>query len=161
MYSKEAVDASYTRLDKLVPNPDAMASDAAKVEGNITQNIVDLARQNPNIQFYVFYPPYSVYFWDEMNQRGVLNWQFDNLTYSTELMLECENIHLFSFYDRYDITCDLNNYKDFVHYSPQISELILETMHTGEHRLTKENYKQHFQEVRNYYSSYNYNALFE
>lgn len=161
VYSKEAVDAGYTRLEKLNPNQDAMTTEAANVEGNVTQNIIDIARENPDIQFYVFYPPYSVYFWDEMNQRGVLNWQFDNLTYATELMIECENIHLFSFYDQYDITCDLDNYKDFVHYSPQISEFILETMHADEHHLTKDNYRQHFQEVRSYYSSYDYDALFE
>ena len=161
IYSKETVQEGYERLPKQEPNPESMVSEASNVERNITQNIVDLAMQNPHIQFYVFYPPYSIYYWDDMNQRGLINWQFDNLTYATELMLTCENIHLFSFYDLYDVTCNLDNYKDFVHYSPAINEQILDSMSKGEYRLTKDNYKERLEDSRAFYSSYDYEALFK
>ena len=161
IYSKESVDASYTRPCKIEINKNIMNFAASNAEDNITQNIVDIAKQNPDIQFYVFFPPYSLYFWDEMNQFGMLEWQFDNLLYATELMLTCENIHLFSFFDQYDITCNLDNYKDFLHYSPKINDRIIESMSKNQCRLNKENYKQHFQNIRNFYSSYDYDALFQ
>lgn len=161
VYSEDALKQSYTRLEKQTPDSESMVSDAVKAEGNVAQNIVDLAKQNPNVQFYVFYPPYSIYFWDDMNQRGLIDWQFDNLTLATELMLTCDNIHLFSFYDRYDITCNLDNYKDFVHYSPQINEMILSSMSTDECRLTSTNYTERLEDAREFYLSYDYEALFE
>ncbi len=160
-YSSETVKAGYERLPKQDPDPESMVSEAANIEENITQNVVDLAKQNPHIQFYVFYPPYSIYYWDDMNQRGLIDWQFDNLTYATELMLACDNIHLFSFYDQYEITCNLDNYKDFVHYSPAINEFILESMAADKHRLTKDNYQKRLQDARNFYLSYDYDALFQ
>lgn len=160
VYSKATVDAGYTRLEKTEPNPEAMQFQASFIEDNVTQNIVNLAQANPNIDFYIFFPPYSIYFWDDMNQRGLVDWQFDNVEYAAKLMLQCDNIQLFSFYDRYDITCNVDNYKDTMHYSEAINEMILESMTSTEQLLTVDNYQEHFDAVRDFYTSYDYEGLF-
>lgn len=160
VYGKSTVDTTYTRLEKTAPNPEAMQSQASYVEDNVTQNIVVLAQENPDIDFYIFFPPYSIYFWDDMNQRGLIDWQFDNLEYAAKLMLQCDNIHLFSFYDRYDITCNLDHYKDTMHYSEAINETILNCMTGTKQQLTADNYQAHFEAVKSFYSSYEYDELF-
>lgn len=161
VYSKETVDAGYDRLEKTMPDKTAMEDQHANVKQNVTQNIVELAKQNPNVQFYVFFPPYSIYYWDDMNQRGLVEWQYSNIVSATQLMVECDNIHLFAFFDKEEIICNLNNYKDFVHYSEDINEYILNAMHEGSGRLTSENYEQYFDNVIHSYVNYDYDALFE
>ena len=39
--------------------------------------------------------------------------------------------------------------------------LILQLMSKGEYQLTKDNYKQHFEEITDFYTNYNYDSLFE
>ena len=75
-------------------------------------------------------------------------------------MLEADNIQLYSFYTDYDTITDLEQYRDTVHYFGNINSLILQRMRDGEYRLTKDNYQAHWQEVLEFYQSYDYDALF-
>ena len=38
------------------------------------------------------------------------------------MLLEYDNVKLFSFSDFFDVTCNLDNYKDDTHYSDKISD---------------------------------------
>ena len=57
--------------------------------------------------------------------------------------------------------CDLNNYKDHEHHGDWINSKILIWMKNDEHKLTKENYIDHFDTMRKFYTTYNYDALFK
>ena len=128
---------------------------------NIKQNVTDLADKYPNIDFYLFYPPYSIYYWDNANQEGVLNMQLDCIQYVTELLLEHKNIYIYSFLNEYDIITDLNNYKDIRHYSEKINSFILKKISTKDNLLTKDNYKKHIEDIKNFYLNYDYESLFK
>lgn len=56
-----------------------------------------------------------------MNQSGTIRRQLDVEKIVIEILLQYENIRLFSFYDDFDIDmiCDMNNYKDILHYGEQ------------------------------------------
>lgn len=128
---------------------------------NVTENVTNLAKEHPEIQFYLFFPPYSIYYWDRVNQLGLIQNQLTYYEYAAELMFEFDNIHLFSFHTLYDIIGDQNNYRDESHYHEDINSQILVWMKEGKYELTKENYKQYFQEISNYYLNYDYESLFE
>lgn len=160
IYSKEQVDLRYTRLDKS-SEYNISNEDYENIKGNILINVVKLASEHPNIQFYYYFPPYSIYYWDKQNQVGNMKRQLDIIEYATELILEQPNIHLYSFIDEYDIVTNLNNYKDYEHHSGEINSLILQKMKNGEDLLSKNNYKDYFKNVRNYYYTHNYNQYFQ
>lgn len=161
VFGEAAVMDSYTRLEVTEANWEAMDEQQARIYDNITENIISVARANTETQFYIFFPPYSICFWDDMSRRGLVGWQTENIKIAAELLLECENIHLYAFYDEYDIVCNLDNYKDIAHYSENINEQILEWMANGEHELTKENIEQYFVDTENFYMNYDYDSLFQ
>ena len=160
-FSKETVDKKYTREKKKQTKELLTDEDLNIINENITKNIVEIARSNPNIDFYIFLPPYSIYYWDDQNQKGLLEREMDGLEYSIKLMINTSNIHVYSFINEYDIACDLNNYIDITHYSEKINSKMLIWMKEGRDLLTKDNYEKYMMEARKFYTEYDYDKLFE
>jgi hypothetical protein len=131
------------------------------VTGNIRQNFVDLANKYPDTTFYIFYTPYSIVWWDFMNQEGMMMWQFDAELISTELLLDCPNVKLFNFNDQYDIITNLDNYRDREHYSTEINSKILEWIADDEGLVTKDNYLERLEIEKEYYLNYDYESIFQ
>lgn len=130
------------------------------IKGNIEQNVTITALENPDIQFYYFFSPYSVAWWGNLYQEGNLIKQIETEQYIIEMILKCENIYLFSFNNFTEITTDLNNYEDIIHYTAWINSDILQYLHDGTGRLTKSNYKKYLEEEYNFYSQFEYNNMF-
>jgi hypothetical protein len=130
------------------------------VTGNIKQNIVDMVSKYPDTTFYIYYTPYSIVWWDFMNQEGMMKWQFEAELIATQLMLECPNVKLYNFNDKYDIITNLDNYRDKEHYSAQINSKILEWMVNGDGLVTKDNYLERLEIEKDYYLNYDYESIF-
>ncbi len=155
------VDSQYIRSSKKKKNRIITKKDYITIKNNIEQNVTNLADKYPNIDFYLFYPPYSIYYWDKLKQQGTLDKNLDCIEYATKLLLKYPNIYLFSFLDEYDIITNLNNYKDIRHYSERINTLMLVKMKNNENIITSDNFKEKMDEMRNFYLSYNYDSLFD
>lgn len=160
-FGREAVAAGYRRREqKAEVQAEFTEEDRERLEGNITQNITSLAEAHPEITFYLFFTPYSIYYWDSMNQDGELNRLLEGEKAAIELLLNYDNIHLYSFSDNFPLVCNLDNYMDIAHYSEEINTQILHWMHQGKYRLTRENYEAYCRRMREFYSTYDYEALF-
>ncbi|MBR5637397.1 MAG: hypothetical protein IKW81_10765 [Pseudobutyrivibrio sp.] len=131
------------------------------VEENITQNVTDLAKANPGIEFYYYLTPYSVAWWGSQKEMGTLDRWLAAEKYAIELMLECDNIHLYSFNNEFDIVSNLDNYSDECHHGDWINSQILGWLYSGTDLLTKENYKEYLAVESEYYKGYDYNSLLE
>lgn len=129
------------------------------IKGNITQNVTSLADEYPDVDFYYFFSPYSAAWWSELVNDGTIYRQIEAEQYVVELILEHDNIHLYSFNNRTDITTNLNNYKDAYHYGEWINSLILRWMHDGEYLLTKDNYLDYLAKELSFYMNFNYESL--
>lgn len=125
------------------------------IQENIHVNVTSLAKEYPNVTFYYFFTPYSVLWWADRS----VNRQIEAEQYVIELLLEYDNIKLYSFNNRTDITTDLNHYKDALHYATWINSLMLKWMHDGEYLLTKENYMDYLEEERAFYTEFDYESL--
>lgn len=132
----------------------------AKISDSLNASVLGLAKAHPDIQFLCYFPPYSILNWDAHDRAGTLQRQVEAFETATQLMLESENIRLFSFYTDFETITDLDNYRDSVHHSQQINSLLLERMAAGEFLLTEENYHQHWQEVLDFYTAYDYESIF-
>ena len=131
------------------------------MHGSLEQNVLSLAREFPDTTFLLFFSPYSIVYWDSLKQSGALEQHIEAEREAIEALTGQENIEMNSFSDFYELVFDLNNYKDTAHYGESVNGRMLEWMHEGEHRITKENYESYLKKIEEFYSSYDYDAIFE
>lgn len=136
-------------------------ADRETILANITQNVTSLADAHPGATFYYFFSPYSAAWWASRINDGTMEKWLEAEEYIISLILEHDNIRLFSFNGRTDITTDLNNYKDTIHYGEWVNSFMLRSMCDGKCRLTKENYRQYLAEERQFYMSFDYASLLD
>lgn len=160
-YSKENVLRSYQRKPLAEEVTVFGEEDRQRVLANVRQNITCAVEQYPNVTFYLFLTPYSICYWDEVVREGRLEYMLSAESMAIEEMLKYDNIRLFSFTDNTEMICELDNYKDQGHYSPEINSQMLKWMKNGEYELTKENYKQHIEKERKLFTAYDYDAIYE
>lgn len=159
-YGKEVLDSSYKRPKKK-KNVEFTNQDIEVLNENVKQNVIEIVKQYPETQFYLFYPPYSIYYWDSLQRKGTLDKMLYGEKLITEMLLEYDNVHLFSFLSAYDVITNLKNYRDYSHYSGKINSMILKSMKNGEYELTKDNYENYYEKVIPYYQKFQYDTLFE
>ena len=75
------------------------------------------------------------------------------------MLFRSDNISVYSFlYSR--AVSDLNNYADHIHCSGAVTWRVTQCLLTGEGLLTKEDYQQRIQQLREYVTGYDYEILF-
>lgn len=153
---KDYVLQTYKVPAKILPQREFSEKDAKLVQNNVENNVLDMVKAHPETTFYFYTPPYSAVWWYRLKCSGNLERYFQAEKLQAEMLLEYDNVKLFSFSDFFDITCDLDNYKDDTHYSEAISEDIINWIHDGNGQMTKENYETRVQEMTEYYLNYDY-----
>ncbi|MBQ9539607.1 MAG: hypothetical protein IJU95_10105 [Treponema sp.] len=132
-----------------------------RIKENVMQNVVQLALDHPDCEFYYFFPPYSIVAWGESYEGGELEKKLQYEAFAIDLILQCDNIQLFSFNTKYEWILNLDNYKDSAHYGEWINSRMLHLMKAGECRITKENVDQYLREEREFYTNFDYNSIFK
>ena len=156
------IKKTYLRSDEIKPMISGLTEEEIKtVEENILDNIVTLAKAHPETKFLLFYTPYSILYWDMIYRDGTLENQLEVERITSELLLECENIELYTFFDKTNIVCDLENYQDGIHYVNDINDMIMDWIAKGEGRITKDNYRDIIEWEREYYMNYDYDAIYQ
>lgn len=151
----------YAYTEEALDGRSLTAQERAMVLANIRQNVTALALAHPETTFYIFFPPYSICWWDTQEYAGRLNWHFEAEQLAIEELLKVENIRLYSFSSNFDLVCDLDNYKDKGHYGSWVNSMILEWMKNGEYLLTQDNYISYIETIRDFYTSYDYSIYRE
>jgi hypothetical protein len=108
---------------------------------NFDRDAVELIKSNPDVSFLIFFPPYSILnpvamqfvAPDKLEQILKLN------AYELTRLIEFSNVSVFDFRDVKSITHNLNNYRDTVHYAPEINKQLLSFIAAGEHQVSKSN----------------------
>ncbi len=126
---------------------------------NITENVISLAQEYPDVDFYYYMTPYSIAWWGGLYEDGTLYRWIAAEQYAIELMLECDNIHLYSFNTEYELTTNLDNYSDECHHGDWVNSQILAWLYSGTDLLTKDNYLDYIADETNFYSTYDYDSL--
>ena len=158
----ESISKTYQRSNEILPMETELSDfDEEILRWNIEENIVDLAKANPDVKFVLFYTPYSALYWESIWRDGTFIRQLLCEKIATEMMLECDNIYLFHFNRETEITGDLNNYRDKEHYVAEINELILQWITEGRGLVTKDNYEDLIAWEKEYYMNYDYDVLYE
>lgn len=148
-------------ITDIVPENEIHLTEDEKIiiKKNIEENVIAVADNNPNVDFYYFFPPYSIKSWSNWKNDGVLYKNLEIEAYMMELIVPHRNIHLYSFNNRTDIIMDLNNYKDDWHYACWVNSLILKWMHDGQYQLTEDNYKDYLKQEYDFYTTFDYASV--
>ena len=120
----------------------------------------DILRQNldlltsrisahPETEFYVFVPPYSMLWWDNIYREGDTEAYLYNMEQAMKTLLSYKNVKMFYFQNDREIITNLENYMDILHFSPEINHYICESLIEGKHQISPENYIQNIREMRN------------
>ena len=131
------------------------------VETTIQTNFIELINRYPDVDFYLFYTPYSICYWDKQVLQGTLMQQTEAERVATEMFLQCPNVKLFNFFDRHEVICNLDYYNDDGHYSAEINSKMLAWMAEGTGLLTQENYMEKLKEEREFYLNYDYDEIYQ
>ena len=160
-YGKEIVLNSYQRPDILEKRDENSVN---QQELNYYQNIDNLIyyiENYPNIEFYIFYPSYSILYWDFMTRIDEIDFELGILKSTTERLLSYDNVKLYGFIMNEDIITNLDNYKDYTHYKQDINRYMLESFDTSNDEINIGNYQQKFEDFEDLIYNYNYDEIFK
>ncbi len=124
-YSQEWVLHNYTSPDQVEEEalPEAYL---AAAEANLAANICPYIEANPDTQFVIFFPPYSILFWNDVLKENHLDATIEEYRYIANRLNAYDNVEIYFFPDQEEIICDLNNYADYSHYHPRYNRYMTE-----------------------------------
>ncbi|MCM1125230.1 MAG: hypothetical protein NC429_02030 [Lachnospiraceae bacterium] len=136
-YSEEWVLHNYEPPEQAeeVLEPEVFVQAAEK---NLAQNICPYVEDNPDTEFVVFFPPYSILFWNDVQKENHLDATIETYRYIANRLNEYENVTVYFFPDREEIICDLNHYADYSHYHPRYNRFMAECFADGTCLVAKE-----------------------
>lgn len=132
-----------------------------RIEENLKKNIIPYIEAYPDTTFTIFYPPYSILYWNNVMRAKELELVLEKFRYMTNRLLEYENVEVFFFQNQEDIICDLNNYADYTHYHGRICEYMVECFKNGERKVTLENLEEELLILETLAREYDYDAIFD
>ncbi|MCM1539467.1 MAG: hypothetical protein NC254_13850 [bacterium] len=131
------------------------------VKENMDVNICPMIERHPETQFYIFFPPYSILYWYDFERLRQTDAILTNEAYIMECLLDHDNVRVFFFHDDYEITADLENYTDRIHYSREVSRHIAEAMADGRGEVHKDDYEEILENFREYVHTYDYDSIWD
>lgn len=158
-YNKQWVMHNYAEPEQVEEEADP-ESYVQNVKRNMDINICPYIEANPETEFYVFYPPYSILFWNDVQVENHMEATMREYEYITKRLLEYENVRVFFFPNQEWIVCDLNNYADYSHYHPDINRYMTECFANGACKVTEETIGQELEKMREIVENYDFEELF-
>ena len=127
---------------------------------NLEVNILPFVENNPDTQFYFFFPPYSILYWHNVMQENTFEATFSQYQYVADRLLEYDNVHLFYFQTMPEIL-DLNNYADYTHYKPDINRFMVECFSNGNYEVkSSDEMEKELSKMRGMIASFDFDELF-
>lgn len=116
---------------------------------------------HPETEFYIFYPPYSMLYWEQRKYDGTLDEILMVYQHSMERFLSYENVQVYDFQTETNIISNLDNYRDAAHHKPEWNYYIFECIRDEKNRVTKENLSTYIGAMYKYANEFDYDALWE
>ena len=137
-FDKYVARATYLPYRLMHPDPEQRFDSYYEYVDEFLAGVTPYIEARPDVTFYFYSPPYSILYWDDCILRGRLTAEICALNEVYNRLLEYDNVRLFYFQDNWDLITDLDNYKDYSHFSKDISHYIYECMRDGKCELNKD-----------------------
>lgn len=159
-YNKQWVMHNYEQPE---PVDTVMPADAylESLELNLAENICPYIEENPDTVFYIFFPPYSILYWNDVIRENHLEATMAEYQYITDRLLPYENVKVFFFPNQEWIVTDLNNYADYSHYHSDINYYMTQCFADGTCEITSgDEMKQALRKMRLIIDDFDFEELF-
>ncbi len=120
-------------------NKDKERYSFAYLKKSFDENFLNIIKNNPQIHFKIFFPPYSLLHFKVLEENKILDDVTDFKRYFVKKLSALPNVTLYDFQIANEITSNLNNYKDTSHYHQKINSRMLEEMSQGKYIVSDEN----------------------
>ena len=114
---------------------------------------------HPETEFDIFFPPYSLLFWDKVGRLGETEAYFAALELACRTLLEYSNVKLYGFLFDEEIVGNLDNYCDYIHHSEWVCREILWLIRGDGARLEEENVAATLANWREFVVNYDYDQF--
>ncbi len=159
-YNKQWVMHNYEQPERVEEETPADAY-LESVERNLDANICPYIERNPETVFYIFFPPYSILYWNDVICENHLEATMAEYQYIADRLLPYENVRLFFFPNQEWIVTDLNNYADYSHYHKDINYYMTECFADGSCEIgSTEEMKQALMKMRLLIQEFDFEELF-
>lgn len=111
------------------------------------ENVVSVIAAHPETEFVVFYPPYSILYWEQQLLSGRLYSILEIYYTAAEKLLSYDNVTVFYFQNEEGIITNLDYYRDICHHAPEINRYIFDCIKEGKNELTEENIGMYFEDM--------------
>lgn len=129
---------------------------------NMKENILPYIEKNPDTEFVVFYPPYSILFWNDVLTRNNLEATLHEYELISQMLFEYDNVRIFFFADEEEIITDLNNYADYTHYHPRYNEYMTKCFADGtDEAKNMEEVYEHIDHMREVALNFDYDEILD
>ena len=146
---------------ELEPMKEYTQEDQIMVQDNVEQNILSIAREYPNTDFYYFFTPYSIAHIDGYDRRGELNRLLNAQVCALKMLAGYDNIHIYSFWNVEGLSEDFSLYSNAGHYNERVCTDILEWIYSGTYELTENDIEEYTDLLWNNYMYYDYDNKYE
>ena len=134
-----------------------------KMQANYRANLASVLRENPQIQFDLFFPPYSVLMYDLWaRQQKLATYLAFKVWLQQELIGDYQNKTIYDFQADKTLITNLDNYKDYSHYKPEINSNMVTAMASKQQVVaTQQQVQDNLQSLKMILREYNYQELFD
>lgn len=122
-------------------------------------NLTPLIEAHPETRFYIFYPPYSMLYWELLHLNGTTEEMLAVYRHSIERFLAYDNVRVYYFQAEKEIISDLDNYRDAAHYRPAYNRYIYECIRDGKNLVTREDLAERIADMQRYADTFDYDGL--
>lgn len=161
-FGKDAVDYGYNRnaIERTDIAEHVSDEEFLTIKQNIEENVLSLVKEYPNTEFYLYFPPFSIAYMDNIKLQGKLEKQLEAEKYIVEMLLPYGNVKIYSFILEDNLITNIDNYRDIGHHSAEINTQILKWMKEGEGLLTEENYLDYLSREHKFLTEFDYETYF-
>lgn len=126
-FSEDIARSNYEEPDYAEISQELKEEYLVNIKTNV-EEIENRVKQHPETEYIFWIPPYSK-LWKERTERlGEMEISRYGIDYARDTLEKYQNVKFYSFLDEEEITDNLNNYMDPVHYSQDINYYIFDNI---------------------------------
>lgn len=158
-WSKQTALAGYERPE---PTEGTLPRDAyfAACDENLSV-LEGWLTAHPDTEFDIFFPPYSILYWDKQQRTGATDAVFAAVSRAFDALLRYDNVKLYYFPAQREMITDLDNYGDYIHHSGAVCTQLLKEIKADEYRVTPSNAKETLASLQAFVVNYDYDSIWE
>lgn len=124
----------YERPEKISPMQDPHMYDELAVQN--TALLTAMVEAHPETEFYFFFSPYSMCWWDAAYRNGERDAVLNAERICLDALTGYDNVRIFFYQDDTEIITNLDNYMDAIHFSAEVNHYVYESIQKGRDEIT-------------------------